>query len=147
MKRYIKHSSEISATKSSPELHKAFDGLDDRFDFDLDDEFEIYVGATPTMCYTTDSIVFGDGEGLSYTVVTPILEGDHWQMDDWVQRGLDEYFKDQTDGSDYGYGLGATGRELYAPLGIPDVDAEAYYVTEVEVYPVAPGYDDFEDAD
>lgn len=147
MKRYIKHSSEISAAKSSPAMHQAFDGLDDRFDFDLDDEFEIYVGATPTMCYATDSAVFGDGEGLSYTVVTPILEGDHWQMDDWVQRGLDEYFKDQTDGSDYSYGLGATGRKLYAPLGTPDVDAEAYYVTEVEVYPVAPGYDDFEDAE
>ena len=145
MKRYIKHNTKVESAKSTPALHKAFDGLDDRFDFDLDDEFEIYVGATPTMCYTTDSMVFGDGEGLSYTVVTPILEGDHWQMDDWVQRGLDEYFKYQTDGSDYGYGLGATGRELYAPLGTPDVDAEAYYVTEVEIYPVAPGYDDFED--
>lgn len=127
--------SKVNAAKSTPALHSAFDGLDDRFDFDLDDEFEIYVGNALTPCYTVDSTVFGNGAGLSYTIVTPIIDGDHWQMDDWVQRGLDEYFKDLCTGSDYTYGLGATERELYAPDGVPDIDAQAYYVTEVEIVP------------
>lgn len=144
MKRYIKVAAnqEVKAAKSSPALHTYFDGLDDRFTFDLDDEFEIYVGNDLVTCYTTDSSVFGDGEGLTYTVVTPIAGPDYIGLSDRIQRGLDEYFHDQTDGSDYTYGLGATEKTSGYQGGFPNVDVDHYYVTLVDVYPVDGGSDE-----
>ena len=71
MKRYIKSSKEYNPTgelksvkAGSNELHHYFDDLDDRFSFDLDDEFEIYVGNELTPCYVVDTYVFGNGAGL-----------------------------------------------------------------------------------
>jgi len=126
-------SKKIKAGKSPLSIHKAFDDLDDRFDFELDDEFEIYVGNERVPCFVTESFVFGYGSGVTYTIVTPVFSDNHWQMSSWIQRGLDEYFKQETDGSDYTYGLGATGEaNIYEP-DIPD--ATAYYVTDVDIYP------------
>jgi len=128
----INSNTSIRASKSSLDLHKAFDDLDDRFDFDLDDEFEIYVGNERVPCYVSESLVFGNGSGITYTIVTPISGNNHWQMDSWIQRGLDEYFREITDGSDYTYGLGATEE---ADVYEPDVPADYFYVTDVDIYP------------
>ena len=103
MKRFIRHSA-IKATKSSPALHSAFDGLDDRFDFDLADEFEIYLDTTTAVikCFTVDSAVFGDGAGLTYDVVVAVpSEEAHWQITQDIERNLDRYIQQQTNGSDY----------------------------------------------
>lgn len=116
-------------------LHHYFDDLDDRFDFDLEDEFDIYLGADIVPCYVVDSTVFGNGAGLSYTIAIPVGEKDHWQMDEWVERGLEEYFADRTDGSDYTFGINAIEKDDYV-YGLPnDVDNYNTYVAEVEVVP------------
>ena len=97
-------SKKIQGGKSSPDLHKAFDGLDSRFDFDLDDEFEIYLDtlAKYVSCYVTDSMVFGDGAGIVYTVTVAVPNEDaHWQITDDIERNLDSYIQEQTQGSDY----------------------------------------------
>ena len=127
------------------ELHHYFDDLDERFAFDLDDEFEIYVGNKLVPCKVVDSKVFNNGEGLTYTIVTAI-DGDdaHWQMDDWVQRGLDEFFREETDGSDYAYGLWETTDELYDNGDYPENGENTrWYVTDVDVYPVISDYDEY----
>lgn len=145
MKKYIK------SAKSSPSMHSAFDGLDDRFDFDLDDKFEIYVRNDIITCYTIDSKVFGNGEGISYTVAIPIGEGDFWDIDRFIQRGLEEYLSEQLGGSDYTYGVNEISKDPDFEVNswdIPaNVDTYNLYFADVEVYPVAPGYDDFEDAE
>lgn len=100
----INSNTTINASKSSPDLHKAFDGLDGRFDFDLDDEFEIYLDtlATYVNCYVTDSMVFGDGAGIVYTVAVAVPNEDaHWQIQSDIERNLDSYLQEQINGSDY----------------------------------------------
>lgn len=126
------------------DLHRYFDDLDERFDFDLEDEFEIYLGADIVPCYVVDSTVFGNGAGLSYTIAIPVGEKDHWQMDEWVERGLEEYFADRTDGSDYTFGINAIEKDDYV-YGLPnDVDNYNTYVAEVEVVPFDNiGFDDY----
>ena len=97
-------SKKIDARKSSPALHSAFDGLDSRFTFDLDDEFTIYLDTTtaPINCYTIESLVFGDGAGITYTVAVAIPDEDaHWQIKEDIERNLDKYVQEQVDGSDY----------------------------------------------
>lgn len=106
MKRHFRvdASKKLEATKSSPALHSAFDGLDDRFTFELDDEFEIYLDtlAQPVSCYTTDSMVFGDGAGICYTVAVAVpRDNAHWQIKEDIERNLERYIKEQVDGSDY----------------------------------------------
>lgn len=131
-------------SKRSAKKEAYYDGLDDRFAFDLDDEFEIYVGNKLVPCKVVDSKVFNDGEGLTYTIVTAI-DGDdaHWQMDDWVQRGLDEFFREETDGSSYAYGLWETTDELYNNGDYPENGENTrWYVTDVDVYPVISDWDD-----
>lgn len=104
MKRYMSKKTTIKAAKSSPSLHSTFDGLDDRFSFDLDDEFEIYLDTTTAeiKCFTVDSKVFGNGAGLTYDVVVAVPNEDaHWQITQDIERNLDRYIQEQTDGSDY----------------------------------------------
>jgi len=97
-------SKKITTAKSSPALHSAFDGLDGRFDFDLDDDFEIYLDtlAKSISCYTIDSTVFGNGAGICYSVAVAVPKEDaHWQIRDDIERNLTRYIEDQTKGSDY----------------------------------------------
>ena len=80
------------------------EGIDDRFDFDLDDEFEIgldtALGYMP--CYVEDVKTIGDGAGVEYTVVVAIpRDEDHWQMKEDIDRNLNRYIHDLVDGSDY----------------------------------------------
>lgn len=106
MKRHFRvdASKKIESKQSSPALHSAFDGLDDRFSFELDDEFEIYLDtlAEAVKCYVTDSRVFGDGSGVSYEVAVAVPDGKaHWQIKDDIERNLERYIQEQVDGSDY----------------------------------------------
>lgn len=78
--------------------------LDDRFTFDLDDEFEIYLDTTTATinCYVIESEVFGAGAGVRYTVAVAIPDEDaHWQIREDIERNLERYITEQTDGSDY----------------------------------------------
>ena len=128
-------SKEIKAAKSSPELHHYFDDLDGRFDFDLDDEFEIYLDTTTSRipCYTVDSRVFGNGAGLYYTVVVAVPRDDtHWQMAEDVERNLEKYIKEQTDGSDY-TGWVEDSDYRNARYDVPD---EVFQNSELYVYDV-----------
>ena len=106
MKRHFRvdASKKIESKQSSPALHIAFDDLDGRFDFELDDEFEIYLDtlAKSISCYVIESNVFGNGAGVSYTVAVAVpTEDTHWQIQDDIERNLERYIKEQTDGSDY----------------------------------------------
>lgn len=106
MKRHFRvdASKKIKASKSSSSMHSAFDGLDGRFSFELDDEFEIGLDTTTSQirCYTIDSMVFGDGAGVVYTVAVAVpTEAAHWQIREDIERNLERYIKDQTDGTDY----------------------------------------------
>ena len=104
MKRYIKQNQEVDAAKSAPSLHSTFDGLDDRFSFDLDDEFQIYLDTTTAeiVCYTFDSHVFGNGAGLVYDVAVAVPEDvAHWDIQRDIERNLERYIQEETDGTDY----------------------------------------------
>jgi len=144
MKRYIKSNKEYKPTgelksvkAGSNELHHYFDDLDDRFSFNLDDEFEIYLGNELTPCYVVDTYVFGNGAGLSYTIAIPVGDKDHWQMSEWIERGLNEYFTEQTDGSDYTFGInGDIEKNASAVTMLPaSVDGYNVYLADVEVVP------------
>lgn len=139
MKRYIKNSENVEAAKSSPSLHSTFDGLDDRFNFDLDDEFQIYLDTTTAdvVCYTVDSTVFGDGAGLSYTVVVAVPdEVAHWQIADDIYRNLERYITEETEGSDY-TGWVEDAEDTEALYEVPEEVADTckLYVFEVCVVP------------
>ena len=128
-------SKKIKSAKSSPALHHYFDDLDERFDFDLDDEFEIYLDTTTSRipCYTVDSRVFGNGAGLYYTVVVAVPRDDtHWQMAEDVERSLERYIKEQTDGSDY-TGWVEDSDYKNAMYDVPD---EVFHNSELYVYDV-----------
>lgn len=141
MKRHFRvdASKKIKSAKSTPSLHQAFDGLDDRFDFDLDDEFEIYVRNDTITCYTIDSKVFGNGAGVSYTVAIPIGEGDFWDIDRFIQRGLEEYLSEQLDGSDYTYGVNEISKDPMFDVDTADIPANVdtynLYFADVEIVP------------
>lgn len=141
MKRHFRvdASKKVEAAKSSPALHQAFDGLDERFTFDLADEFEIYVRNDSVTCYTIDSHVFGDGAGLSYTVAIPIGEGDFWDIDGFIQRGLEEYLDEQLNGSDYTYGINEISKDPGFDVDASDIPANVdtynLYFADVEVVP------------
>jgi len=141
MKRHFRvdASKKVEAAKSSPSLHQAFDDLDERFTFDLDDEFEIYVRNDSVTCYTIDSKVFGNGAGLSYTVAIPIGEGDFWDIDRFIQRGLEEYLSEQLDGSDYTYGVNEISKDPGFDVDASDIPANVdtynLYFADVEVVP------------
>lgn len=125
MKKYIK------SAKSSPSMHSAFDGLDDRFAFELDDEFEIYLDtlAKPVSCYTTDSMVFGDGAGLVYSVAVAVPKEDtHWQIREDIERNLEKYINEETDGSDY------TGWVETPDIGGTTYDIADEVLNDCEVY-------------
>ncbi|MBO4542767.1 MAG: hypothetical protein J5725_06240 [Bacteroidales bacterium] len=97
-------SKKVEAKKYSPALHSTFDGLDDRFSFDLDEEFEIYLDtlAKPIKCYVFETGVFGGGAGMTYTVAVAVPREDvHWQIKEDIERNLDRHIKEQVDGSDY----------------------------------------------
>ena len=122
MKRYVKNSAE----------------LDERFDFLLDPEFEIYVGNDRVTCYYLHFDTIGNGAGESYQIVIPIGDRDHWQMTEWIERGLDEYFAEQCDGSDYTYNIVSVKKDdtSYMWSRIPTgVAPHNLYVAEVEVVP------------
>ena len=130
----------VESSKSSPSLHSAFDGLDERFSFDLDDEFEIYVRNELVPCYAIDSYVFGNGAGIGYTIAIPIGENDFWDIDRFIQRGLEEYFNEQTSGSDYTYGINEISKSPNTfevdISDIPsDVDTYNLYFAQVDVVP------------
>ena len=133
MKKYIK------SAKSSPSMHSAFDGLDDRFDYDLADEFDIYVRNDTITCYTIDSKVFGDGAGVSYTVAIPIGEGDFWDIERFIQNGLEEYLSGELDGTDYTYGVNEISKEPMFDVDTSDIPAniDTYnlYFADVEIVP------------
>lgn len=133
MKKYIK------SAKSTPSMHSAFDGLDDRFDYDLADEFDIYVRNDTITCYTIDSKVFGNGAGLSYIVAIPIGEGDFWDIERFIQRGLEEYLSGELDGSDYTYGVNEISKEPMFDVDTSDIPANVdtynLYFADVEVVP------------
>lgn len=83
---------------------KASAELDERFSFELDPEFEIYLDtlAKPINCYLIESEVFEGGAGMRYTVAVAVPSEDvHWQIKDDIERNLEKYIKEQTDGSDY----------------------------------------------
>lgn len=97
-------SKKVEAKKQPLGLHVAFDDLDDRFAFELDDEFEIYLDtlADRVSCYTLDSSVFGDGSGVCYSVAVAVpREKVHWQIQQDIERNLERYIQEQTEGSDY----------------------------------------------
>lgn len=127
MKRYIKKSAEVKAVAE----------LDARFDFDLDDTFEIYLGNDRVTCYVVDDYILGGGAGVAYVIVIPVGDKDHWQMGEWIERGLDEFFTEQTDGSDYTYAIsGDITKESSAYTMLPaDVDDYNTYMALVEVVP------------
>lgn len=141
MKRHFRvdASKKIQSAKSTSGLHQAFDGLDDRFTFDLDDEFEIYVRNDSVTCYTIDSRVFGDGAGLSYIVAIPIGEKDFWDIDRFIQKGLEEYLSGELDGSDYTYGVNEISKDPMFDVDSSDIPANVdtynLYFADVEVVP------------
>lgn len=94
MKRYIKRNTEVKASAE----------LDERYSFDLDPEFEIYLDtlAKPVQCFVVDSEVFGGGAGMRYNIAVAVPSEDaHWQITEDIERNLDKYIQEQTDGSDY----------------------------------------------
>ena len=94
VKKYIKES---SAVKASVEL-------DERFSFDLEPEFEIYLDTSlaKPVCRVEDTEVIGNGAGLMYDVVISIpSEEAHWQIREDIERNLERYIQDEVEGSDY----------------------------------------------
>ena len=113
--------------------------LDGRFSFDLDDEFNIYLDTTTAdiNCYVIESEVFGDGAGVRYTVAVAIPQDDaHWQIKEDIERNLDRYIKEQTDGSDY-TGWVENNDTIGTVYDIPDdvFDSCKIYVYDICVVP------------
>ena len=109
--------------------------LDERFSFNLDDEFEIYLDtlAKYVSCFVTESDVFGDGAGVRYTVAVAVPREDaHWQIQDDIERNLDRYIKEQVDGSDY------TGwvENADAMTVSYDINDEVFENSEIYVYDI-----------
>lgn len=86
-----------SAVKASAEL-------DDRFSFELEPVFEIYLDTSLARpeCHVEGSEVIGNGAGLMYDVVISLpAEEAHWQIKEDIERNLERYIQEQVDGSDY----------------------------------------------
>jgi len=135
-KKYIKNGTEFNSHRLPISM---LEGLDDRFDFDLDDVFNFYLDtyAGDAVGYVTDSKVIGDGAGVEYTVVVAIPErANHWQMKDDIERNLERYITEQVDGTDYTGGIISveSGADSY---DLPDdvVDNCALFTAEVEIVP------------
>lgn len=91
-------------TRSKRTSVTASEYLDDRFSFDLDNEFEIYLDtrAKSIPCYVVESEVIGGGAGTRYTVAVAVPREDtHWQITEDIERNLNRYVNEQVDGSDY----------------------------------------------
>lgn len=133
-KRYIKNYSKFNSrrmpTTSLPDL-------DERFSFDIDDEFELGLDtiAEYALCFVTDSKTIGNGAGVEYTVIVAVpSDRNHWQMKEDIERNLDRYIQDITDGSDYTGSVISVESNSYA-YDIPDeiFDTCALYEAHVEV--------------
>lgn len=111
--------------------------LDDRFDFLLDPEFEIYLNtlAKPVPCYVVSSDVFGDGAGMSYVVAVAVpSDKAHWQIRDDIERNLSKHMEIEVDGSDYTASVEETpdGYTYGLPSSVPE-DCEVYFYDVVVV--------------
>lgn len=106
--RYDELMVEAGTTVDATEITAATEVLDTRFAFELDDVFDIYLDTIlgNISCYVEGSEVIGNGAGMEYTVIVAIpAEEDHWQMAEDIERNLDRYIKDETEGSDYWGGV------------------------------------------
>lgn len=128
MKRYVKASE-----------------LDERYSFNLDDEFEIYLDtlAEYVPCYVTESDVLSNGAGVVYNVIVAVPRNQtHWQIADDITRNLKRYINEQTDGSDYtGIVEEAEAYEIFDPA-LDSSEIYGYDVTIVPLQNIGP-YGDF----
>jgi hypothetical protein len=110
----------MSVVKAS----KMLDGLDERFDFDLDN-FEISLDTTLdyASCYIEDVKTVGDGAGVEYTVIVAVpRDSDHWQMHEDIERNLNRYISELTAGTDYTGFVDVVGQHVYSYETPEDVD-------------------------
>ena len=117
----------------------SFPDLDDRFTFDLDDEFELGLdtarGYMP--CYIEESNTIGNGAGVEYTIIVAVPdEEDHWQIAEDIDRNLSRYIEELTDGSDYTGSAEVTDKHTYS-YDVPDDVAEnsQLYRAKITVVP------------
>ena len=102
---------------------KASAMLDDRFDFDLnEEELEFWLDTTTehAQIFIEDEEVVGDGAGIKYTVAIAVpREVDHWQMKEDIARNLERHITDMVDGTDYCGTVDVTESHVYTQYGIP----------------------------
>ena len=116
-----------------------FPDLDERFSFDLDDEFELGLdtasGYMP--CFVEESKTIGNGAGVEYTIIVAVpYEEDHWQIAEDIDRNLNKYISELTDGSDYTGSAQVTDKHTYS-YEVPDevADNSQLYRAKITVIP------------
>lgn len=92
----------------SPKTVTAAIELDERFDFEFEDEFpdeewdfEVWGNGDYARCYVVDEKVVDEHE-VEYTIAMEYPEN-YWQLEKFLLRGIDEYMHELTDGSDYSF--------------------------------------------
>ena len=135
------------------------EGLDGRFDYDLDELFTIDVAGIPTVCFTADAetvdvsdyFPFADFEedptGIEYTVLIPMHFNTTVDVVRAVDTGLDRYFDKELGGGDYTYSIGSisTASNDYdyllnlAEEKLPSTENNlGYCLAKVIIYPAFP---------
>lgn len=108
--------------------------LDDRFSFDLDDEFEIYLDTSlaKPVCRVDDSEIIGNGAGKMYDIIISLPSDEaHWQIKEDIERNLDRYIQEQVEGSDY-MGMVVSVEDDGWDM---DYDDNRAYLAKVEIVP------------
>lgn len=122
--------------------------MDDRFDAEIPDEFEIYDRIGKAYCKVADYKMIGTNAAL---VTIGVLSYDtYFGADEYIERGLEEFFGDMFNGSDYYFVVD----EIFSGLPkymdeydiIGDADySESYKTFTVNVKITSSEHDDFAD--
>ena len=130
--------------------------LDPRFDFEIDDNFEVYDRIGICYCQVIDYV--SDGRNAAVATIAVASEDDYFGADQYVESGIEEYFDSMTNGTDYGFNIRSVERVLYEPSYFRAYDMQNYddtfnhdynynwFIATVEVFAVSDS-DDFWEAD
>lgn len=112
-----------------------FPDLDERFSFDLDDEFSFWLNTTTedALGFVEESKTIGNGAGVEYTVIIAVpFDSDHWQMKEDIEKNLNRYIHELVDGTDYTGDAEVTESHTYS-YDVPDEISENYQLYRATV--------------
>lgn len=126
--------------------------LDPGFDFEIDDNFEIYDRIGICYCQLLDYL--SDGRQATVARIAIASEDDYFGADQYVESGIEEYMSSMTNGTDYGYSVISVKRVSSEPSYFSEYNMQNFddtfnpdynynwFIATVEIFVVSE-YEDF----